>query len=85
MDTLLKTVQTINMYLSDYVLIILLLGAENEPGWRAVVDGREFPLATAWGHQVAVPLPWVPTTSASLIPKGMTVMEPGTVSSTVVG
>ena len=27
MDTLLKTVQTINMYLSDYVLIILLLGA----------------------------------------------------------
>ncbi|WP_263249372.1 hypothetical protein [Saccharopolyspora rosea] len=35
----------------------LLLGAENEPGWRAVVDGREFPLATAWGHQVAVPLP----------------------------
>ena len=28
MDTLLKTVQTINMYLSDYVLIILLLGAE---------------------------------------------------------
>ena len=27
MDTLLKLVQTINMYLSDYVLIILLLGA----------------------------------------------------------
>ena len=27
MDTLLKIVQTINMYLSDYVLIILLLGA----------------------------------------------------------
>ena len=26
MDTLLKIVQTINMYLSDYVLIILLLG-----------------------------------------------------------
>ena len=27
MDTLLNIVQTINMYLSDYVLIILLIGA----------------------------------------------------------
>ncbi len=36
---------------------VLLLAAENEPGWAATVDGREAPLATAWGHQVAVPLP----------------------------
>ena len=27
MDALLKIVQTINMYLSDYILIILLIGA----------------------------------------------------------
>ncbi|QGK71296.1 glycosyltransferase [Allosaccharopolyspora coralli] len=40
---------------------VLLLAAENEPGWAATVDGREAPLATAWGHQVAVPLP--PTAS----------------------
>ncbi|WP_246195781.1 glycosyltransferase family 2 protein [Halopolyspora algeriensis] len=36
---------------------LLVLGAENEAGWRARVDGREVALATAWGHQVAVPLP----------------------------
>ncbi|MFC7341481.1 hypothetical protein [Saccharopolyspora griseoalba] len=35
----------------------LVLGAENEPGWYARVDGREVPLATAWNHQVAIPLP----------------------------
>ncbi|MER7015894.1 hypothetical protein ABT324_31045 [Saccharopolyspora sp. NPDC000359] len=35
----------------------LVLGAENEPGWYARVDGMTFPLATAWGHQVAIPLP----------------------------
>ncbi|MER6993718.1 glycosyltransferase family A protein [Saccharopolyspora hirsuta] len=35
----------------------LVLGAENEPGWYARVDGMAFPLATAWGHQVAIPLP----------------------------
>ncbi|MEV0703773.1 glycosyltransferase family 2 protein [Saccharopolyspora sp. NPDC050389] len=35
----------------------LVLGAENEPGWYARIDGRTFPLATAWGHQVAIPLP----------------------------
>ena len=27
METLLKIVQTVNMYLSDYVLVILLIGA----------------------------------------------------------
>lgn len=36
---------------------VLLLAAENEPGWQAVVDGHTVALATAWGHQVAVPLP----------------------------
>lgn len=36
---------------------VLVLGAENEPGWSARIDGREAPLASAWGHQVAVPLP----------------------------
>ncbi|TWF92787.1 hypothetical protein [Saccharopolyspora dendranthemae] len=35
----------------------LVLGAENEPGWYATVNGKRVPLATAWGHQVAVPLP----------------------------
>ncbi|GAA2339285.1 hypothetical protein GCM10009854_14680 [Saccharopolyspora halophila] len=35
----------------------LVLGAENEPGWYARIDGREVPLATAWNHQVAVQLP----------------------------
>ncbi|RRO12737.1 hypothetical protein EIL87_23875 [Saccharopolyspora rhizosphaerae] len=35
----------------------LVLGAENEAGWYATVDGRRVPLATAWGHLVAVPLP----------------------------
>ncbi|QIZ34560.1 glycosyltransferase [Saccharopolyspora sp. ASAGF58] len=35
----------------------LVLGAENEPGWYARIDGRPFPLATAWSHQVAIPLP----------------------------
>nr|WP_307850341.1 glycosyltransferase [Saccharopolyspora sp. HNM0986] len=35
----------------------LVLAAEHEPGWQVVIDGREAPLAKAWGHQVAVPLP----------------------------
>lgn len=36
---------------------LLVLAAENEAGWRARVNGESAPLATAWGHQVAVPLP----------------------------
>ena len=36
---------------------LLVLGTANEPGWRASVNGREMPLATAWDAQVAVPLP----------------------------
>ncbi|GAB3296257.1 glycosyltransferase family 2 protein [Parasphingorhabdus pacifica] len=35
----------------------LVLAAENEPGWQATIDGRAAPLASAWGNQVAVPLP----------------------------
>ncbi|GAA2816713.1 glycosyltransferase family 2 protein [Saccharopolyspora taberi] len=35
----------------------LVLGAENEPGWYARINGAPAPLATTWGHQVAVPLP----------------------------
>lgn len=35
----------------------LVLAAENEPGWQATIDGRTAPLASAWGNQVAVPLP----------------------------
>lgn len=35
----------------------LVLAAENEPGWYATVNGKRVPLASAWGHQVAVPLP----------------------------
>ncbi|WP_425565787.1 glycosyltransferase [Saccharopolyspora gregorii] len=36
---------------------VLLLAAEHEPGWHALIDGREAPLAEGWGHQVAVPVP----------------------------
>ena len=36
---------------------VLLLAAEHEPGWHAEIDGKEAPLAEAWGHQVAVPVP----------------------------
>ncbi|MGW1681619.1 glycosyltransferase family 2 protein [Saccharopolyspora sp. NPDC002376] len=35
----------------------LVLGAENEPGWYARIDGMDLPLTKAWGHQVAIPLP----------------------------
>lgn len=36
---------------------LLVLGSQNEAGWRASIDGREAPLTSAWGNQVAVPLP----------------------------
>ncbi|MGW0893622.1 glycosyltransferase [Saccharopolyspora sp. NPDC002578] len=36
---------------------VLLLAAEHEPGWHAEINGEEAPLAEAWGHQVAVPMP----------------------------
>lgn len=35
----------------------LVLAAANEPGWRAEIDGRPVPLATAWNGLVGVPLP----------------------------
>ncbi|GGM66474.1 glycosyl transferase [Longimycelium tulufanense] len=36
---------------------LLVLAAAQEPGWRAEIDGKPVELATAWGHQVAVPVP----------------------------
>jgi hypothetical protein len=36
---------------------LLVLSAEQEPGWWATVDGRPVPIVPAWGHQVAVAVP----------------------------
>ncbi|MGM1063602.1 glycosyltransferase, partial [Saccharothrix sp. Mg75] len=36
---------------------LLVLAAEEEPGWRATVDGREVATVRAWGHLVGVTLP----------------------------
>jgi GT2 family glycosyltransferase len=36
---------------------LLVLAAEDEPGWRLFVDGQQVPVARAWGHLVGVPLP----------------------------
>ncbi|GLZ35718.1 glycosyl transferase [Lentzea sp. NBRC 105346] len=36
---------------------LLVLAAEDEPGWRLSVDGRQVPVVRAWGHLVGVPLP----------------------------
>ncbi|MGH4022302.1 MAG: hypothetical protein ACRDT0_24320, partial [Pseudonocardiaceae bacterium] len=36
---------------------LLVLAANDEPGWRATVDGAPVPTARAWGHQVAVEVP----------------------------
>lgn len=35
---------------------LLVIAAEEEPGWRATVDGRQVPVVRAWGHLVGVPL-----------------------------
>jgi GT2 family glycosyltransferase len=35
---------------------LLVIAVEDEPGWRATVDGRQVPVARAWGHLVGVPL-----------------------------
>ncbi len=48
---------------------LLVLAAEDEPGWQATVDGQPAPITTAWGHLVAVVIPlqgadvqiWQPT------------------------
>ncbi|MFC0065233.1 glycosyltransferase, partial [Umezawaea endophytica] len=42
---------------------VLVLAAEDEPGWRAVVDGRPAPVSRVWGHQVGVT---VPTTASEV-------------------
>ena len=36
---------------------MLVLAAEDEPGWRVLVDGQQVPVARVWGHLVGVPLP----------------------------
>jgi hypothetical protein len=33
---------------------LLVIAAEEEPGWRATVDGRQVPVVRAWGHLVGV-------------------------------
>jgi len=48
---------------------LLVLAAEDEPGWQATVDGQTAPITRAWGHLVAVVIPldgadvqiWQPT------------------------
>ncbi|MGH3772131.1 MAG: glycosyltransferase, partial [Pseudonocardiaceae bacterium] len=35
---------------------LLVVAANDEPGWRASVDGRPVPVVRAWGHQVAIPV-----------------------------
>lgn len=36
---------------------LLVVSANDEPGWRASVDGKVVPVVRGWGHQVAVPVP----------------------------
>jgi GT2 family glycosyltransferase len=36
---------------------LLVIAAEEEPGWQATVDGRAVPVARAWGHLVGVSVP----------------------------
>ncbi|MFC5291015.1 glycosyltransferase [Actinokineospora guangxiensis] len=36
---------------------LLVLGATEEPGWTATVDGKQVPIVRAWGRQVAVQVP----------------------------
>ncbi|HJP74700.1 MAG TPA: glycosyltransferase, partial [Pseudonocardiaceae bacterium] len=48
---------------------LLVLAAEDEPGWQATVNGEAAPITTAWGHLVGVVVPlegadvqvWQPT------------------------
>ncbi|MDT8911536.1 glycosyltransferase family 2 protein [Amycolatopsis sp. PS_44_ISF1] len=40
---------------------LLVLAAEQEPGWQATVNGRAVPIVPAWGHQVAVSVPPSPS------------------------
>ncbi|HEV2777992.1 MAG TPA: glycosyltransferase, partial [Actinophytocola sp.] len=43
---------------------LLVIAAEEEPGWRATVDGRQVPIVRAWAHFVGVP---VPTRAADVV------------------
>ncbi|WP_436492094.1 glycosyltransferase [Actinokineospora sp. HUAS TT18] len=36
---------------------LLVVAAEEEPGWQATVDGKQAPVVRAWGHMVAVAVP----------------------------
>jgi GT2 family glycosyltransferase len=36
---------------------LLVVAAEEEPGWTATIDGEQVPVVRAWGHLVAVALP----------------------------
>lgn len=36
---------------------LLVIAAEEEPGWVATIDGRQVPIVRAWNHLVAVSLP----------------------------
>jgi hypothetical protein len=36
---------------------LLVVAANDEPGWQASVDGRPVPVVRGWGHQVAIPVP----------------------------
>ncbi|MGW5052886.1 glycosyltransferase [Actinokineospora sp. NPDC004072] len=36
---------------------LLVISANDEPGWTATVNGEQVPTTRAWNHQVAVPLP----------------------------
>ncbi|MGH3825618.1 MAG: hypothetical protein ACRDQX_00360 [Pseudonocardiaceae bacterium] len=35
---------------------LLVVSANDEPGWLASVDGRPVPVVRGWGHQVAIPV-----------------------------
>jgi len=36
---------------------LLVVAANDQPGWQARVDGRPVPVVRGWGHQVAIPVP----------------------------
>lgn len=36
---------------------LLVIAAEEEPGWKATIDGQPVPIVRAWNHLVAVSLP----------------------------
>jgi hypothetical protein len=36
---------------------LLVLAAEDEPGWQATINGQPAPITTAWGHLVGVVVP----------------------------